>query len=107
MALTTYEQTLADATGRVIGEEIEKAVAPLRERIAELEKRGVEYCGVYQRAASYRRGSIVTFDNAMHVAVVDVLPNQQPLQCSSWQLCLKGTQDRRQPTAPRTQGLRP
>jgi hypothetical protein len=104
MALTRDQQAMADGIGAVIAEEIERAVAPLRQRIAELEKRGVEYVGVYQRAVGYRRGSIVTFDNNMHVAIKDTQPGEAPLQCSSWQLCLKGTHvDKRAPTAPRAQ----
>ena len=103
MSLPPRDEAMMEAIGQVLIEEIERAVAPLRLRIAELEQRGVEYLGVYQRALSYRRGSFVTFDNNLHVAVTDVEPNQIPLQCSSWQLCLRGTHDDRR-TGPRKHG---
>jgi hypothetical protein len=105
MGLTREQQTMADGIGQIIHDEIERAIAPLRQRIAELEAKGVSYCGVFQRAQGYRRGSIVTFENNMHVAIKDTEPGDMPLQCSSWQLCLRGAQAARAPTAAR--GVRP
>jgi hypothetical protein len=107
MPLSPMEEAQAKAIAQFVVDEIARAITPLRERIAQLEQRGVEYCGVYQRAVGYRRGAIVTFDNHMHVAVTDVEPNQAPLQSSAWQLCLKGAHDRRAPTQPRTDGFHP
>jgi len=74
MSLPPRDEAMMEAVGQVLIEEIERAVAPLRLRIAELEKRGVEYVGVYQRAVGYRRGSIVTFENNMHVATTKTRP---------------------------------
>jgi hypothetical protein len=77
--------------------------APLRERIVELEKRGVNYCGTYQRAAEYKRGDICTHDGSMFVAVGDVAPNQAPGQGGVWVLAVKAGKDGvqlRSPTKP-------
>ena len=97
------QQELIRALAVFVKERVEQACAPLRERIIELEKRGLSYCGVYQRAAVYRRGDVCTHDGSMFVAVADVAPNQVPGQGGVWVLSVKGTAQPRQPTAPRTQ----
>jgi hypothetical protein len=84
-------------------EQLEQSNTQLKQRIIELEAKGVEYAGTYQRAVSYRRGSIVTFGGHMHCAVRDTQPGEQPLQHPSWQLCLKGYGDKRTPTAARSE----
>ena len=58
----------------------------LRERIIELEKRGVSYCGIYQRAAVYRRGDICTVDGSMYVAINNVEPGEEPGKGGNWVL---------------------
>jgi hypothetical protein len=86
-----------------VKERVDQACAPLRERIIELEKRGVDYKGVYQRAALYRRGDIVTYDGSMFVAVTDIEPNELPGNGGAWCLAVKRGQDGaqlRSPTKP-------
>jgi hypothetical protein len=83
-----------------VREEILKAFTPLRERLDELEKRGVDYKGTFQRACSYRRGDIVTHDGSMFVAIGDVAPNEAPGNGGNWQLAVKRGQDAVQPRSP-------
>src|SRR5262245_64299066 len=78
MSLSPREEAMMDAIGKCMIEEIERAVAPLRERIAELEKGGIRYMGTHQRAQEYKRGSMVTHDGSLWCAVTDVNPNQVP-----------------------------
>jgi hypothetical protein len=58
-----------------------------------LESGGIRYCGVYQRAASYRRGDITTYDGSMWCAVDDVAPSNQPGKSAAWQLCCRAGRD--------------
>ena len=94
------QKNLLKAVSLYLREEIEKAFRPLRERIVELEKRGVNYCGVYQRATVYRRGDIVTADGSMFVAITDVQPGEEPGKGGNWQLAVKRGADAVQPRSP-------
>src|SRR5262249_9640117 len=107
MSLPPRDEAMMEAIGQVLIDEIERAVAPLRQRIAELEQRGVEYRGTHQRAQEYKRGSLVTFEDALWCAVTNAQPGEIPGKASAWQLCLRGPQAARSPTVPRTQGSRP
>jgi hypothetical protein len=94
MTLELDEQReLTRAIAVFIKEKVDEAVMPLRERIAELEKRGVDYKGVYQRAALYRRGDIITHDGSMYVAIADIEPNELPGNGGKWVLAVKRGQD--------------
>jgi hypothetical protein len=108
MTSAEEREELTRAIAVFVAERIEQATKPLRERIIELEKRGVNYCGVYQRAALYRRGDIVTVDGSMYVAIADVEPNQAPGNGNNWQLCVKkgadGRDANRAPTRPGDRG---
>lgn len=65
-------------------------VRELQSRIRELEIDGAKYCGVYQRAMSYKRGAMVTHNDLTWVVVADeVLPMEIPGRSNSWQLCEK------------------
>jgi hypothetical protein len=94
------QQNLMRALAIFIAERIEQATKPLRERIIELEKRGVDYKGVYQRAALYRRGDIVTHDGSMFVAITDIEPNEAPGNGGAWCLAVKRGQDAAQLRSP-------
>lgn len=72
-----------------IGKFVEAQVKPLRERIAALEMHGIKFAGVYQRAAEYRRGDVVSFDGAMWVATCDTPPQEVPGKSVAWQLSVK------------------
>lgn len=95
--LETFAKDLAD----LVKERIAAATQPLREQIAELRRKlvevqakGVEYRGVYQRACDYPRGSITTHGNDLWVAVEDVAPNVQPGKSHGWQLACRGPRER-------------
>lgn len=74
---------------------LKQEIDELKGRIAELEAGGIRYCGIYQRASAYKRGSVVTHQGSMFVAVVDVGPNEVPLLSQSWQLSAKKGRDGR------------
>lgn len=83
-----------------VTERVEQATKPLCERIMELEKRGVDYKGTYQRATVYRRGDITTFDGSMYVAISDIEPNKSPGNGGKWVLAVKRGQDGAQLRSP-------
>jgi hypothetical protein len=87
------QQEICRALAFFIAERIEQATKPLRERIIELEKRGVDYKGTYQRATVYRRGDITTHDGSMYVAITDIEPNEEPGKGGKWVLAVKRGQD--------------
>jgi hypothetical protein len=81
---------------------VKQAIAPLIERIAALEsradtaeQRGLEYCGNYQRAMNYRRGSAITEDGCLWIATRDVNPGEKPGEHPAWQLAAKKGRDAR------------
>lgn len=66
---------LAKGFGRAIREHVEKAIAPLVERIEELEKRqagAMNFRGVFTRAETYKRGDCATSDGALWFCLRDV-----------------------------------
>jgi hypothetical protein len=98
MADEQFEETLAREIAGIIREQI----APLRNRIDQLERevvelrsKGITYSGVWQRAASYQHGQVVTFDGSMWAAVEAVGPNMQPGKSNAWQLCCRSGRDLR------------
>jgi len=91
--LTEQDQhNLLVAIGEFIRASIKQAVEPLKERIAQLEAKGVQYLGIHQRAAEYKRGDIVTHMGTMWIAVTDVPPNAIPGESGLWQLADKSQQ---------------
>jgi hypothetical protein len=93
--------TFLKTIGRFVGAQVkplQKEIAELKARLEEVEKRGVEYQGVYQRAQSYRRGALTTYDGSLWACVSDAEPNEAPPN-PKWQLCAKAGRDApRQPT---------
>lgn len=84
---------LMKAIAPAIGEFVAAAVAPLRARILELEKGGIKYCGVHQRALDYKRGSLVTHEGSAWCALVDT--RDVPGKSDAWQLAVKAGRDGR------------
>jgi hypothetical protein len=80
---------LADVVGR-----LDDQVRELRERLSEVESSGIKYCGVFQRAQSYRRGSLVTHDGSAWCAVTDEADGV-PGKSDAWQLMVKRGRDGR------------
>ena len=75
--------------GRFVRDEVQKAVEPLKERIAELEMTGIKFVGTYERAAQYCRGDVVNFDGAMWVCTCETPPHEVPGKSVCWQLSVK------------------
>jgi len=80
---------------RVLAKTTIEAVADLRKRIAALEAatadvqtRGIQFRGVFQRALSYRTGDVTTFKGSMWCAVRPT--EATPGESSDWQLCARG-----------------
>jgi hypothetical protein len=84
-------------------------IAPLLRRIEELEKRGIEYRGIYQRSCEYRRGSMITHDGNLWCCITDAEVNESPgSHPSKWQLAVKAGRDGRDvPRQPTHGGARP
>ena len=95
-----FEESLAREIADLIRQHVATVTKTLRDKIevlerkvVELQTKGVEYKGVWQRACSYERGAIVTSDGSMWVCVQDVGPNTQPGQSQCWQLCCRAGRD--------------
>ena len=89
-------RTMLQTVGRYVHAQtkpLELRIAKLEAQVAELQEGGIKYCGVYQRAGVYSRGSLVTHDGAMFCAVKDAAPAQAPLTSDCWQLAVKAGRD--------------
>jgi hypothetical protein len=77
----------------VVTKTLRDKIEALERKVVELQTKGVEYKGIWQRACSYERGAIVTSEGSMWVCVQDVGPNTHPGQSQSWQLCCRAGRD--------------
>lgn len=68
-------------------------IEQLEREAAELRERGIRFCGVHQRALSYRTGDVVTHGGSMWAAVRAT--DEEPGQSKDWQLCVKHGRDAR------------
>lgn len=74
--------------------DLENEVRELKSEMRELEKGGVRFCGVWQRAMDYKRGSMVTHDGATWTVVADeAKAMERPGTSQAWQLCEKSRRD--------------
>jgi hypothetical protein len=104
MTMQASEKLFLRTVGRWVAARFKKEIAPLIERIdqletqvreqkaqvRELQTRGVRYCGIYQRAMGYERGDCTTHDGAMWVVIADeAKPMEAPGKSAAWQLCWK------------------
>ena len=62
-------------------------VDALQKRVAELEGGGIRYVGTWQRAQSYRKGDVVTYDGGMFIALAATA--ETPGKSGDWQLAVK------------------
>jgi hypothetical protein len=72
---------------------IDAELGAIRRRLADIEAKGVEFCGVWQRACDYRRGSMVVDAGSLYAAVRDVKAGERPGASESWQLAAKSGKD--------------
>ncbi|MBR1227246.1 hypothetical protein JQ600_20160 [Bradyrhizobium sp. AUGA SZCCT0176] len=71
-----------------IGEFVERATAPLRARILELEKGGIRYEGTWQAAREYRRGMMATYSGGLFHCNADST-RDKPGTSTAWTLAVK------------------
>lgn len=74
---------------------LERALKPLAERIAALEKKqaAMRYRGVYAgRAEKYAEGNFITYDGSLWIALKD--DPGKPGEGDGWQLCVKARDGR-------------
>jgi Phage capsid family len=69
------------------------AIDALQKRVAELEGGGIRYFGTWQRAQSYRKGDVTTFEGSMFIALNATADT--PGKGGDWQLCVKHGRDAR------------
>lgn len=70
-------------------------LATLERRFAELERRGVDYCGVWKADRSYRVGELVTCKGSLWACVEPADPGEKPGEGLPWKLCVKAGRDGR------------
>lgn len=80
-------QKIIKGIATVMGERFSR----LEKRILEIEKKGVEYKGIYQPAQLYERGAIVTYKGGMWHA--NVATRSLPGTNIEWTLCVKSGRD--------------
>lgn len=74
------------------------ALAALAERVekleaatAEVQTRGLKFCGVFQRALTYRTGDVTTFKGSLWCAIRPT--EQMPGESGDWQLIVRGARN--------------
>ena len=99
------------ATAQFIKEQIEKACAPLKERIAVLEDTLIEFGfkGQWAEGIVYRSGNFVSLGGSLWHCDVQVTTNRPTTDCKDWSLAVKRGRDAprsepHKPTAPRMVG---
>lgn len=65
-----------------------KEIGALRQRVAELEDRGLKFCGTWQRALEYRQGDSTTHKGNIWTALRAT--GLEPGTGADWQLSAKG-----------------
>ena len=96
-----FRQVFLPTVGKFVSAQVrplKDEITALKSQVAEIQDHGFKYAGVWQRAGSYAKGTVVTFDGSMFVAVKETQPAQAPLASEVWQLAVKAGRDARQPT---------
>lgn len=89
-------ELLMDVAGEHLGVQhwMTARIAELEDRINEIEATGIKYVGTYQRASSYKRGSVVSHSGSSWVAIKDVGEGVAPIEGHDmWQLMVKKGRD--------------
>ncbi|WP_143749620.1 hypothetical protein [Mesorhizobium sp. WSM3879] len=89
-------ELLMDVAGEHLGVQhwMTARIAELEDRINEIEATGIKYVGTYQRASSYKRGSVVSHSGSSWVAIKDVGEGVAPIEGHDmWQLMVKRGRD--------------
>lgn len=80
--------------------ERDEVIDQLRKRIDAIEAGGIAYKGVWQRAATYAKGSIVTDGGSAWIALKNTEDGDKPGDANSWQLMVKAGRNGRDVPAP-------
>jgi hypothetical protein len=74
-ARVTHTEALMTGIAKAVSEHLAENVLPIlkelqdmRQRMSEIEDRGLKYCGIYQRVLSYQRGDVVTCDGSLWIS---------------------------------------
>jgi hypothetical protein len=86
-------EAMGQAMAPIVEKYVKRCVQPLVDRIVELENNRTQYEGVYQRAQSYRRGSIVTHKRGAWVALWNTNVGDVPDEGPAWQLFVPAGRD--------------
>jgi hypothetical protein len=79
--------------GQQIAEALKDAIAPLQERIRELEALPMKFAGPWQEGMEYQARSIVSYDGSMWHA--NEKTRARPGRTGAWTLCVKRGRDSR------------
>jgi hypothetical protein len=90
VTLPQLVRTFAEAVDTLVNAHAERGleIQALRQRLAEIETKGIRYAGVWQRALEYARGSVVTHGGSAWVALADNTKGE-PGSNDAWQLMVK------------------
>jgi hypothetical protein len=84
--------TLMAALAPVVAGHVDKVVAPLKARIAELEARPqLKYHGTFKAATRYPEAAAVTHSGSLFIAKCPT--TETPGESQDWQLCVKRGRD--------------
>lgn len=89
----TFANVIGALKVALVGDQ--KRIAVLESRLAAIEAKGVEFCGSWQRAVDYRRGSMVVYKGSLWAATSDAGHGAVPGESSDWQLAAKAGRDAR------------
>lgn len=73
-------------------EPLKQQIAELERRVAEADQRGLRYRGVHQKAESYKRGDAVTHDGSLWICL-RAEAEGRPGTSDDWQLAVKAGRD--------------
>lgn len=85
-------QEAFDAGFEAVKEYIDRSFADFEKRIKAIEDGGIRYCGVFQRAATYEKGSVITDGGCAWIALHKV-EGVRPGEGSAWQLMVQKGRD--------------
>lgn len=68
-------------------------IEQLESRLGEVEKGGISFGGLYQRALSYKKGCIVTYKGSAWIALSDIAGGVEPTTTAHWALMVKAGRD--------------
>jgi hypothetical protein len=106
--------SLLEAITLFVCEQVRDATTPLKEeisklkgRLAEIETKGVEFSGSWQRSSEYRRGMMAVHEGSLFACIEATSPNEAPGTSPKWVLAAKAGRDARETRLPTNHSGRP